>query len=119
MFQDPTSVTIDAVATNFNKVGSSDPTKKGVYATSDGNNELVITQNVSATRFRREVRLVTKKIAVDPISSANKEVSSSIIFIIDEPRWGFSDADQVVNIQALADWIAVTTNRDQLLGGEF
>lgn len=119
MYADPISVTIDTVATSFNKVGSPDPSKKGVYATSAGDKQIVISQNNSAQRFRREVRLNATKVSADPISSQNKEISTSIILTVDEPRWGFSDADLLVLIEALTDWVAVPENSGQLLNGEF
>jgi hypothetical protein len=119
MFADPQSVTIDAVATPFNKVGSTQPDRKGVYTNADNSVELWVTQNKTAGRFRRELRLTTKKVAADPISAVNKEVSSSVIIVVDEPRYGFSDAELKVQIQAALDWANVSTNVDQLLGGEF
>lgn len=118
MYADPQTLTINAVATTFNRVGSSNPASKGVFRTDDDLQEFVVTQNVSTNRFRREVRLNLKKIAADPISTLNKEVSTSCILVIDEPKIGFTNAELVLQLQAVLAWATVAGNRDKLLGGE-
>nr|UJQ85982.1 MAG: hypothetical protein 2 [Leviviridae sp.] len=75
-------------------------------------------QNVTANRFRREVRLSQKKIAADPISSVNKENGVSVYLVIDEPRAGFSDTEIGYLIDALKGW-CVSANYNKVLGGEF
>jgi hypothetical protein len=118
MYADPQTLTINAVATTFNRVGSPQPDKKGVFRTIDDLQEFVVSQNVSSNRFRREVRLNQTKIAADPISTLNKEVSTSIVLVVDEPRIGFSNAELVIQLTALLTWATVAANRDKLLGGE-
>jgi hypothetical protein len=75
-------------------------------------------QNVSAARFRREVRLSTQKVAADPISAVNKTVSASVYFVIDEPKFGFTDTEVGYYIDALKAWLT-STNYNKVLGGEF
>lgn len=119
MYADPQTLTINAVATTFNRVGSPQPDKKGVFKTSDELQEFVVSQNASAGRFRREVRLNQTKIAVDPISTLNKQVSTSVFLVVDEPRVGFTNAELVIQLQALLAWATIAANRDNLLGGQF
>lgn len=119
MLTDPQTLTINAVSTTFPRVGSPQPDKKGVFRTSDELQEFVVSQNASSNRFRREVRLNLTKIAVDPISTLNKEVSTSVILVIDEPKVGFSNAELIIQLNALLAWAGVAGNRDNLIGGQF
>lgn len=117
MYVDPQSVTINAVATSMPRVGSNTPTKVGEFQTADGNVNFRVSQYSTAGRFRREVRLTQKKVAADPISAVNKEVSASVVITVDEPRWGFTDTELGYLTSALIAWFTAG-NRDKLLGGE-
>jgi len=116
MLSDPQSVTINAVAISLPKT-STGPTAN-VYSSADGNTTMTTKQNVTASRFRREVRLSQKKVAADPISGVNKELGVSVYLVIDEPRAGFSDTEIGYLIDALKSW-ATSTNYNKVLGGEF
>jgi hypothetical protein len=76
-------------------------------------------QNISAKRFRREVRLSQSKIAADPISAVNAESGTSVYLVVDEPRNGvFTDAEIGYLIDALKTWLS-SANYNKVLGGEF
>lgn len=105
------------MATSLPRVGSSTPESRGSFQTSDGNVSFEIRQNSTSNRFRREVRLTQKKVAADPISAVNKEVSASVIIAVDEPRIGFSDTEIAYLTSAIVAWFTAG-NRDKLLGGE-
>lgn len=117
MYADPQSVTVNAVAQSLPRQGSTQPDRIGTFATPDGTFTFDIRQNKTTNRFRREVRLTQKKIAADPISAMNKEVSTSVMLVVDEPRWGFSDTELGYLTSALIAWFS-NANRDKLLGGE-
>lgn len=117
MYSDPQSLTVNAVAKSLPRISSANPVKQGVYATSDGEFTFTTKQDQTANRFRREVRFTQKKIATDPISSVNKEISSSVIIAVDEPKWGFTDVELGHLVTALTSWLTAA-NRDKLLGGE-
>lgn len=117
MFADPQTVTVDSVAKTLNRVGTANPDKVGSFVTSDGSYRFEVRQNSTASRFRREIRLTQVKIAADPISAVNKEVSSSIIIAVDQPRWGFTSADLKDDIAGLLAYF-VSDRQDELLGGE-
>lgn len=117
MYVDPQSVTVNAVAKSMPRVGSSAPTKVGTFQTADGEFNFRISQYATASRFRREVRLTQQKVAVDPISAVNKEVSSSVVITVDEPKFGFSDTELGYLTSAMVAWFTAG-NRDKLLGGE-
>jgi crotonobetainyl-CoA:carnitine CoA-transferase CaiB-like acyl-CoA transferase len=114
MYADPQSLTVNAVAKSLPRTAS---TPQGVFETADGEFTFRVSQNKTSNRFRREVRFTQKKIAADPISAVNKEVSASVIIAIDEPRTGFSDTELGYLTSALVAWFTAG-NRDKLLGGE-
>jgi hypothetical protein len=116
MLTDPQSVTINAVAVPLPKTANG-PTQN-IYTSADGNTAMTVKQNVTAKRFRREVRLSQKKIAADPISALNVESGVSVYLVIDEPRAGFSDTEIGYLIDALKAW-STSTNYNKVLGGEF
>jgi hypothetical protein len=60
MLADPQSVTINAVATSLAK--TSPGPNQNVYTSADGNTTMTTKQNLTAKRFRREVRLSQKKL---------------------------------------------------------
>jgi len=116
MLADPQSVTINAVATSLPK--TSNGPNVNVFTSADGNTSMTTKQNVTASRFRREVRLSQRKIAADPISAVNKEIGVSAYLVIDEPKTGFSDTEIGYLIDALKGWLT-SANYNKVLGGEF
>lgn len=117
MYADPQNLTINAAAKTLPRVGSANPNQVGTFRTGDGEFDFRVAQNSTSNRFRREVRLTQRKIAVDPISATNKEVSASIIIAIDEPKVGFTDIELGYLTSAVIAWFTAG-NRDKLLGGE-
>lgn len=116
MLADPQSVTINAVAVSLPKT-SIGPTVNG-YTAADGNTSMTTKQNITASRFRREVRLSQKKISADPISAVSAEKGVSVYLVVDEPRSGFTDTEIKYLIEALKTWLT-SGNQDKILGGEF
>jgi len=120
MYADPQSVTVGGGAKSFVRIGSTSPGTKGSFSTADGAYRLDISQNSTAQRFRREVRLTAVDVAADPISAVNKEVSASAIIVIDEPRWGFSDPDLIDMLTGLVTLLSASNyaKTQSLLNGE-
>ena len=117
MLADPQSVTINAVAVSLPRTQQG-PTVN-TYTSSDGKTVMTTKQNITSSRFRREVRLAQTKIAADPISAVNKESGFSVYLVVDEPRSGvFTDAEIGYVIEALKTWSS-STNYNKVLGGEF
>ncbi len=117
MFADPQTVTVNSVEKTLPRQGTTQPDRLGSFATADGAFQLDVRQNKTAARFRREIRLTQKKVAADPLSAINKEVSSSVMIVVDEPRWGFSDTELGYLTDAL-EALFDSTVRGKLLGGE-
>lgn len=116
MLADPQSVTVNGVASNLYKTLAS-PTGNE-YTSSNGLLKMVTKQNVTAKRFRREVRIVQTKIAADPISAVNAESGASVYIVIDEPRNGvFTDSELNYLATALTVWQG-TGNFTGILRGE-
>nr|UJQ85114.1 MAG: hypothetical protein 2 [Leviviridae sp.] len=117
MYADPQAVTVNSVAQTMPRQGTASPDREGLFSTADGTFTLNVKQNKTQNRFRREVRLSQKKVAADPVSAVNKEVSTSVMIVVDEPRWGFSDTELGYLTAAIIAWFS-NANRDKLLGGE-
>lgn len=94
MFADPMSVDFASGEKSFVRIDSGRP-GKGSWVYDDGTYQarLDVAQNSTSNRFRREIRLTRTKVAADPITAVNKEVSASVIVTVDEPRFGFADID--------------------------
>jgi hypothetical protein len=110
-------VTIATIAKTCNRVPGNNPNSQP-YRTDDGLVELKISQLGTKSRRRREVRITQFKVAVDPISSANKDVSMSTMFVIDEPLFGFSQTEKMDLLNATVGYINGGTARTKLLNGE-
>jgi len=80
------------------------------YTAPDGVHQMSIKQTTSKSRFRREVRFSTTKVAADPISAVNVSVGASAYIVIDEPRFGFSDAELVDLVNSLVSVFGVSLN---------
>jgi hypothetical protein len=113
---DPQSVTVNAVAIPLPKT-SIGPTVN-VYTSADGVTAMTTKQNVTSSRFRREVRLSQHKVVADPISGLNKDLGLSVYLVVDEPKSGFSDAEIGYLIDALKTWLS-SANYNKVLGGEY
>lgn len=116
MLADPQSVTINAVATPLPKTQNG--STQNVYTSADGVTTMTTKQNITASRFRREVRLSQHKVVADPISGLNKDLGVSTYLVIDEPKAGFSDTEIGYLIDALKTWLT-SANYNKVLGGEF
>lgn len=115
MLNDPQSVTVNGVATSLPLTGAI-PTKRS-YTSADGKLRLDVSQLQTKQRFRREFRLTQAKVALDPLTATNSEVSTSVIISVDEPRVGFTDAEIGYLIDGVKTAFSSTTYA-KILGGE-
>jgi hypothetical protein len=115
MLSDPQGMVINGTTHSFalTKPG----VNQNVYEVGNGFS-MTTKQNVTSTRFRREVRLSSAKTAADPISTVNKEIGASVYLVIDEPKWGFSDEEIGWFIEGLKSWL-ISANYNKLLGGQY
>lgn len=115
MFADPQSVTINAVPVSLPRVSVGD--SNAVYRSADETVQMRISHLSSKGRKRRMVRLDQTTIAADPLTAENKSQTAGIYCVVDEPEFGFTDAQLDYLVDALVAWLT-SGNIAKLLGGE-
>lgn len=114
-FSDPQSVTVNAVAQSLPRVSSNG--NASMYQKDDGNYMLTISRIVGKRR-RYSIRLDARKIAPDPLASANNlEYSASVYMVIDAPKIGYTNAELKDIALALTAW-STSTNLLKVVGNE-
>lgn len=115
-FTDPQTVTINSVANVMPRVESVG--SKSIYR--DAVNEHTFTishQKTGKDRTRHAVRLDVRDIVADPLTSVNDYEEASIYVVIDEPNYGFADADLKLMLNGFIAWFT-SGNIDKVLGNE-
>lgn len=118
MFNDPQSVTINAVAQSLPRVSTGDHVAS--YTKDDETVGMTISHVTSNRgRVRRLVRLDVNKIASDPfVANQSRKVSSSVYVVIDEPKDGsYTNAELLQNAKALVGWMT-DANLAKVIAGE-
>lgn len=117
MLTEPQIVSISNIEYSMPAVSRGE--NESTYMSADGNAKLTIKHSYGA-RTRRLVRLDFKKIAADPITAVNKEISMSAYLVIDQPRVGFNvaEASNVVNASLAFLTASSGLNVTKVLGGE-
>lgn len=117
MYADPITAKANNTDASFVKTVAGTGTSTFVF----GDYTVVTKQNVTANRFRREVRFTSSKVAADPISAVNARKGASAYIVIDEPRDGFTDAELLQLTKDLCDFLTRSTaaNTSKLLLGEY
>lgn len=117
-YADPQSVTINAVANTLPRTSSG--TNTGVFTKDDGNVQLTV-GHIYGKRTRRQIKLVHRKVAADPLlSGVNTSYSMSAYMVVDVPTVGYTIAEQKQITDAFAAYLAASSgaNVTKLLGGE-
>lgn len=118
MLADPQSVTINAVAQSLPAVSRA--LNASTYRKDDGNVTLSIS-NSYGKRTRRSVRLDFRKIAADPLVSAQNIVYTMAAYlVIDTPITGFTVAEAKQIVDALTAYLTASSGAKvtSVLGGE-
>jgi len=115
MFADPQSVTINATPVSLPRVDIT--SGAAVYRAADETVQLRISHQESKGRKRRMARLDQTVIAADPLTAENASQKAGIYLVIDEPSFGFTDAQLDYLVDALIAWLS-SANIAKLLGGE-
>lgn len=117
-FADPQSVTINAVANSLPRVSSG--INAGSFMKDDGNVKLEVSHQYGK-RTRRAIKLTHRKIAADPLISAQSvQYSMSTTLVIDTPVTGYTVAEAKQIVDALTAYLTASSGAKvtQLLGGE-
>jgi len=110
MLSDPQSITYDSVAYSCPRVGNTDNTAKyqdvtGTITISTGQ------QTTKGSRKRSVVTVRHRKVAANPFdSSLNAEYSASISLTLNEPVVGYTQAEKVLLIDAVLDYLRASTD---------
>lgn len=121
-FADPQVVTINAVAQTLPRVSSG--VNSGAFLKDDRNVKLSVAHTYGSGklgRTRRTMRLDHRKIAADPLISAqNIEYSMSVYIVTDLPPTGYTVAEAKQVIDGFAAYLTASSGAKitQLLGGE-
>jgi len=99
----PQSVTIDAVATDLHRI--EDDKSSSLYSSEDGTLQMKVSHQSSKGRTRRMVRLDQTVVAADPLTAENAYQRAGVYIVIDEPSFGFSDAELEDIVDGLKTWL--------------
>lgn len=99
----PQEVTVNAVATDLNRV--SDDKTASIYSNADATLKLKVSHQPGKNRIRRMVRLDQTKIAADPLTALNSYQAAGVYLVVDEPSVGFSDTELDYLVDALILWL--------------
>lgn len=114
-FSDPQSVTINAVPVSLPRISVGD--SASTYKSADEAVQLRISHQATKGRKRRMVRLDKRVIAADPLTAENAYQTAGVYLVIDEPEYGFADADLDYIVDALIAWLTAA-NIAKVLGSE-
>lgn len=107
MFSDPLSVVIGAATIALPRVAS--PPDGGAFLAADQNSRIEVMHSKSK-RTRHMVRLITRKIAADPLAAANNvEYRANVTITIDCPNVGFTPLELKDQLAGLAAWLTATS----------
>jgi hypothetical protein len=118
LLTEPQSVTIGANTRTLVKT-ESDRTRS-VFTDRANGIRLEVSQ-ANGARRRSLVKLTITKIAADPITAVNNEISMTVHAVIDSPRVGFTDVEIKDGLLGLTTWHTATSaaNSVKVIGGEY
>jgi hypothetical protein len=122
MFADPITIGVAGTSKTFARTGIS-PTS-GTFSYDDGAGlvrNVIIKQNDTKARFRREIRVTQDSLFTNPVSGITAPVSASVYLVVDEPKAGFVDGTLNDMVVSLTTFLTSSSgaNTMKLLGGEY
>lgn len=114
-FADPQSITVNGVAKSMDRTKSEG--YRSEYSKDDETFKMVISHQESKNRTRRMVRVDQRVVAADPLTSVNEYKTLGVYLVIDEPEFGFADAEIDYVVQALKTWLS-TANVLKVCGSQ-
>lgn len=114
-FADPQSVTVNSVAQSLARISSNGGSSE--YQKDDRSYKLTISRTIGKRR-RYLVRLDARKIAPDPLASANNlEYTTAVYAVIDCPKIGYTNAEIRDIALGLVGWLT-SANVLKVVGDE-
>jgi len=117
-FADPSSVTINGVATSLPRTSTGANTS--TYTSADGTTVMTVS-HAYGKRQRRTIRLNQTKISTSPLIPAqNERAAMSVYMVVDTPLYGFTVVDEKYLVDALVAYLSASSGAQvtKLLGGE-
>jgi hypothetical protein len=120
MYADPITVTVAAVPVDLPRVFQPVGGGPSLFIAPDESLKVEISHQVVGGRRERHLLKVSKKaLTPDPFDSSRiNESTCSAYVVIDNPKFGFSDAELGEVAQGLIDFLDVPDNLSKLIGGE-
>lgn len=103
MLTDPQTVTINTVEKTLNRISSTGT--QSTYSKDDETVKLIVSHQESKGRTRHMIRLDETVVAADPLTAVNASKKLGAYLVIDEPDFGFTDAEIDYVVQALVGWM--------------
>jgi hypothetical protein len=103
MLTSPIVITVDTVNTDCHKI--TEEKSSSLYSSTDGNLSLKVSHQESKNRTRHMARIDSKVLAEDPLTAVNQYQSAGVYIVIDEPLYGFTDAEIENQVTALKDFL--------------
>lgn len=117
-FADPQSVIVEGT-TPVSLPRTEFGARRGVFTSSDGKVSMVISHQGGAKgSARRLVSVSRSKIASDPLTSVNTEVSATAHAVLTAPRAGFTIAELTDLLEGLSSLLNDSTFATKFIGGE-
>lgn len=91
MLTSPITLTINATPFTLNRI--EEDKKSSLYSTDDGTHTLKVSHQASKKRMRRMARVDKIVLATDPLTAESAYQTAGVYVVIDEPEFGFNDAD--------------------------
>lgn len=114
-FADPQTITINAVAQSLVRVKSDGLSSE--YKTADDVYRFKISHQESGKRTRHMARIDKRVVAADPLTATNDYKTLGMYVVIDEPSYGFTDADVNFVKAGFLAWLS-DANVLKILAGE-
>lgn len=114
-FTDPQTITVNTVEQTLNRIKSDG--YRSEYQEADEEFKMTISHQETKSRTRRMIRIDQRVVAEDPLSSVNEYKDLGVYLVIDEPEYGFTDAEIDYVVQALCVWLS-TANVAKVCGNE-
>jgi hypothetical protein len=106
---DPLDITVGADTISLPRI--TDDGYTGTYISADQNQKLTVNSAITSQgRLRSTVRLDTRVVAENPLTSILTPVSGSVLVIFDYPSLGFDTADKVALYKALQVKLQASTD---------
>lgn len=117
MFDNNLTVDRDGTDVVFSRKPSTNPFV-GTFASPDGLETIEVRQKSTRARKRHEFVLTLRKIAADPLTAVNSEISCSVGVYVDEPKVGFAYEDLLQMFLSVSNFVYASGGYPKLVAGD-